>query len=120
MEPRKRGHWLEVETVGDVVVGRFVHCRILSEDAVQQAGEQLLDLVESGSAPKVVLDLGGVEGMSTSFLGKLTALRTRVVDAGGRLALCQVNPVVQEILTICRFDRLAPSYGTEHEALESF
>jgi anti-anti-sigma regulatory factor len=58
--------------------------------------------------------------MSTSFLGKLTALRTRVVDAGGRLALCRVNPVVQEILTLCRFDRLAPIYPSEHDALESF
>ena len=120
MAQRNRGHWLEVEMVGDVVVGRFVRCRILNEDAVQQAGEQLLDLAQGTGQPKVVLDLGGIEGMSTSFLGKLTALRTKVVEAGGRLALCRVSPVVQEILTICRFDRLAPIYAGEHEALESF
>ena len=120
MPPRKQGHWLEVETVGDVVVGRFVRCRILNEDAVQQAGEQLLGLVEGGGQPKVILDLRGVEGMSTSFLGKLTAFRTKVVDAGGQLALCRVSPLVQEILTICRFDRLAPVYASEQEALGSF
>ena len=120
MPPRTHGHWLQVETVGEVAVGRLTQCRILNEDAVEQAGTQLLGLMESTGCKKVVLDLGTVEGMSTAFMGKLVALHRQVEAAGGRLVLCQVRPALLEVFTICRFNKLVQIYAGEQEALQSF
>ena len=71
MGKQKQTNWLEVETVGDVAVGRFAQCRILHDEAVQEAGTQLLGLMEATGCRKVLLDLTQVEGMSTAFMGKL-------------------------------------------------
>lgn len=120
MRTRTSEHWLEVETIGSVVVGRFIHCRILHEQAVEDAGQQLLGLTEATGCAHVLLDLGNVEGMTTAFVGKLVALYNQVTAAGGRLAMCRVRPFLSEIFTICRFPGRAAIYPSEQEALDSF
>jgi anti-sigma B factor antagonist len=120
MAKHKPTNWLEVETVGDVAVGRFAQCRILHDDAVQEAGQQLLGLVDATGCRKVLLDLAGIEGMTTSFMSKLVALHQQVERGGGRLALCGVSPSLLEIFTICQFTRLVHIYPGEQKALESF
>src|SRR6185369_1528181 len=74
MRSRTPEHWLEVETIGVVAVGRFIHCRILHEEAVEEAGRQMLALSRDTGCPNVLLDLDNVEGMTTAFVGKLVSL----------------------------------------------
>src|SRR5205807_1711026 len=113
-------HWLEVETIGNVVVGRFIHCRILHEEAVEQAGRQMLALIQDTGCANVLLDLKHVEGMTTAFLGKLVALYNQVTAGNGRLALCGVRPFLLEIFTICHFPGRDAIYPGEQQALASF
>ena len=120
MRSRTPEHWLEVETIGNVAVGRFIHCRILHEEAVEEAGRQMLDLSRDTGCPNVLLDLNNVEGMTTAFVGKLVTLYNQITAAGGRLALCRVRPLLREIFTICQFPGRHAIYNGEREALESF
>jgi anti-anti-sigma factor len=120
MPSRTPEHWLEVETIGNVAVGRFIHCRILHEAAVEEAGRQMLALVNDSGCKNVLLNLDNVEGMTTAFLGKLVALYNQVTAGGGRLALCRVRPILMEIFNICHFPGRSSIYPGEQEALDSF
>lgn len=120
MALHSHGHWLEVETIGDVAVARFTRRRILQEESVQAAGEQLLGLTEDTGCRKVVLNFSKVQGMTTSLLGKLVATHRKLEKVGGRLVLCEVGPSLEEIFTLCGLPRLVPVYAQEQEALQSF
>jgi stage II sporulation protein AA (anti-sigma F factor antagonist) len=66
-----------------------------------------------------VLNFSCVERISTEMLGKLVALQKKVQDRGGRLALCQVNPKLQEIFKIFKLPQLLTIYDDEQEALQT-
>src|SRR5262249_34613618 len=106
MATHSKGHWLDVETVGDIAVARFTRRRILQEDSVQAAGDQLLGLPEDTGCRKVVLNFSKVEGMTTALVGKLVAAHRKIEQAGGRLVLCEVGAPLQEILTLCKLPQV--------------
>ena len=120
MVKRPKGNWLEVETVGDIAVARFTRRRILQEESVQAAGEQLLGLPENTGCRNVVLNFSKVEGMTTSLLGKLVATHRKIEQAGGRLVLCEVGEPLQEIFALCKLPQILSIYEQEQEALQSF
>ena len=120
MAAQPRGNWLEVETVGDVTVARFTRRRILQEESVQAAGEQLLGLSQDAGCRKLVLNFGKVEGMTTALLGKVVATHRKIQEAGGRLVLCEVGAPLREIFTLCKLPQVLPIYAQEQEALQSF
>jgi len=120
MATRSEGHWLEVETVGDIAVARFTRRRIVQEDSVEKAGEQLLGLPEDTGCRKVVLNFSKVEGMTTALIGKLVATHRKIEQSGGRLVLCEVGTPLQEIFTLCKLPQLVSIYKQEQEALQSF
>ena len=120
MATRSRGNWLEVETVGDIAVARFTRRRILQEESVQTAGDQLLGLPEDTGCSKVVLNFSKVEGMTTALLGKLVATHRKIEQSGGRLVLCEVGAPLREIFALCKLPQLLSIYEQEQEALQSF
>ena len=118
MTTRPESSWLEVERVGDVAVARFMRHRILEDDAVRAAGEELLGLSDDDSCRKLLLNFGNVESLTTAFFGKLLALHRRVEAAGGRLALCAVGPFLREIFGILKLPAAVTVYDDEQQALQ--
>jgi anti-anti-sigma factor len=113
-------HWLEAEQIGRVTVVTFTQRELLEEAIIQAVGEQLLALVEDHNCPRLILNLSTVKRLSTMVLGKLIALHNRVRTAGGRLALCGINPEIRGIFEILNLTRLLPIYVEEQEALQTF
>jgi anti-sigma B factor antagonist len=112
--------WLEIEQVGDVTVVRFTTRTILSNDAIEAIGGQLLGLVEQAGCRQFVLNLENVESISTAMVGKFVALHRRLEAAQGRLVLCRLGPFLVEIFKVLNLGQLARVYGEETEAVQSF
>ena len=117
-QPRRRR--LEVEDIGDVTLVKFTDRKILDEQNIQIIGEQLFSLVDDLARRKLLLNFSNVEYMSSAALGKLITLYKKVKEAGGRLALCAINPQIRELFDITRTNQLFHIYDEEQDALQSF
>jgi anti-sigma B factor antagonist len=108
------------EQIGKVTVVRFQRPRILDEWDVASTSGPLLALVEKQGRHNVLLDFGGVERLTTDFLGKLITLHQKAQALGGRLALCGLHPDVYPIFETLGLPKLLHIYPDERSALQSF
>jgi serine/threonine-protein kinase RsbW len=90
-------------------------------DAVntQQAIVQVNAAVAAG-ARHVLLDLGGVTFMSSSGLRALLLVRKELLNKGGQLRLCNLQPHVLEVFTLTGFTQVFAIHTTREEALRAF
>jgi anti-anti-sigma factor len=76
--------------------------RVSSYELAEGMGRELLDAVQGKPSPKVVVDLGKLEYMSSVGYGPLISLRGRIREASGRLILCNLSGVVKEMFEATR------------------
>jgi anti-anti-sigma factor len=91
-----------VHQVEEVVVLTIRLERVANYDLAQGMERELLAAVEGAPAPKVVVDLRHLVYMSSVGYGPFISLRVLVRDAGGRLVLCGLSPVLKEMFDATR------------------
>jgi anti-anti-sigma factor len=81
--------------------------------------ERLLPLVsEAGkSGHGVVLDFAGVDYISSAGLRVLMLAAKDARAAGGKIAVAALQPLVNEIFQISRFDKVLPCHASVDEAV---
>jgi anti-sigma B factor antagonist len=67
--------------------------------------DTLIDKSAEKRGVRLVLDLGDVEYMSSSALGKLIDLKKTVVGRGGKLRIENLRPDLLEVFRITRLDQ---------------
>jgi anti-sigma B factor antagonist len=100
-EPR-----LVVSNAGTSTVVRITDCDGLSDFNVEALGQQLNVLVEGCGPQHLLLDLGGIEFLTSAALGKLVGLHRKLCAEGGKLILVNPTLAVQATLAITRLDKL--------------
>jgi anti-anti-sigma factor len=65
----------------------------------------------------VLVDLGGVDYISSAGLRVLLMAAKQSKATHGRLAVAALRPVVKEIFEISRFSHIVPIFGTAAEAV---
>jgi anti-anti-sigma factor len=70
-----------------------------------------------GEAERVVIDLGGVEHVSSAGLRVLMLARKQVKAQSGTLVVASLQPVVREIFEISRFTLVFDVFASVREAL---
>jgi anti-anti-sigma factor len=118
MVSQSQNLWLEVDQVGEVTVVRFKIPWILKEGTIEAIGEALYGLAEGAGCRKIVLNFANVKSLASTMFGKLTALHQRVEACGGRLALCSIDPGLQEVFETVKLTGLLPIYASEQEAIQ--
>ena len=81
----------------------------VDESSWAEFGEGLSKAIEQASAAKigkVVIDLAGLDYMSSRGLRALTVAKREGEQAGIMLSLASPNEVMREILAISRYDKL--------------
>jgi anti-sigma B factor antagonist len=111
---------IDIETIGDVTVARFVDKKILDENNIQIIGNQLFALVEEDGAKRIVLDFSNVEYLSSAALGKLITMEKKVKQAGGKLRLCSIRPDIYEVFAITKLNKVFEIKDDVDQALEGF
>ena len=96
----------------DAVLVRLTRKRVVSEDDIQRIGDALLDLVREEGRTRLVLDLAGVDFLTSAFLGKILWLLIQLRGRGGRLALCGLGESMVRLFQ--------PSAGHPPEGLAFF
>jgi len=104
----------------DVKVVDFVESKILDEANIAEIGQQLTALVEARDRPKVLLDFGKVDHLSSAALGMLINVNNRVKTQNGQLRLANIKPQIIEVFEITKLNKLFKILPTRQDALASF
>lgn len=94
--------YISLRPEGDVVVVALKHTQLTDEDNIDVMGFELSTLVDQHGCRKVILDLDGVEHVSSAVIGKFITLHRRLHRHEGRLVLCQLEDSLREVLNGCR------------------
>jgi len=105
------------EDIGDVTVG-------VVAGRLDAAGAPSLEVfcrewIQAGTR-KLVLDLSGLDYISSAGLRAILATAKRLQTAGGAIAVCGLSGVVREVFTISGFDALLPVAEDRAKAVEKF
>jgi anti-sigma B factor antagonist len=117
MTPYRR---LAIREAGDITVVTFRDHRLDHLPEITELGQELIRLVDEGRHRKLVLNLAGVELMSSIVLCKLISLCARVKSSNGIVKLCNLEPQVLEVIQMCKLDRIFDIAQDETEAELSF
>ncbi len=115
--PRPR---LQLENVDGVTVVSFTDTKIVTEDQIQEVGEELYALVEDGAKKKILLNFGNVQYCSSTVLGKLVGFKRRVDAAKGKLKLCCIHPDLLVPFKLTGLDKVFEIYAEEQAAINKF
>ena len=69
---------------------------------------------------QLCLNFGNVQYLSSTVLGKLITLNTRVNEDNGKLVLCAIRPQILEVFKITKLTKLFDITDDETTALSHF
>jgi len=115
--PRPR---LRIENVDGVAVVSFTDTKIVSEDQIQEVGDELYALVEDNTKKKILLNFGNVQYCSSTVLGKLVSLKRRIDAAKGKLKLCCIHPDLLVPFKLTGLDKVFEIHTEEQAALNKY
>lgn len=111
---------LDIETIGDITVAKFIDKKILDETNIQIIGNQLFGLIEEDNRKRIILDFSNVEYLSSAALGKLITLDKKAKAAGGKLRLCSIRPDIYEVFAITKLNKVFDIQEDQDQAMEGF
>lgn len=109
---------LRLEEVEGVLVVSFLESKIVTEENIQDMGDELYALVEKEGRTRLLLDFGNVQYLSSAALGRLINLKKKVAAASGQLRLFGVHPDLMEVFRITHLDTVFEIKPDRAKALE--
>jgi anti-sigma B factor antagonist len=109
-----------INKYGEINEVTLMDSRILDETVIGQLGEALNTIADEMEKPNIILNFEHVNYLSSAVLGKLVALRKRVVEGKGRVVLCGLKPDIFEIFKITQLNKVFEIYGDSSKALASY
>lgn len=111
---------LNVSQHKDISVVEFTENKILDEMNITEIGAALTALAEVKDRPKILLDFGNVDHLSSAALGMLINVNNRVRLQNGQLRLSNIKPQIMEVFVITKLNKLFRISATRNEAIGSF
>ena len=102
-----------------------VHVIVFSQRAVLDAfevemlGQELRSYIEQIETPRIVIDLGAVNDLSSSTLGMLISAKTAAEIRGGRVCLANVGDQLLQIFKIVKIHRMLAIHSSTDAAVKS-
>ena len=111
---------IQTHEIDGVHVVRFNDQQLFDERTVREAAEQIsVSLPNDGSLIRLVIDFSEVSLISSSALSKLILIQRRIAETRGKLRLCELSPVLQQVFRTSNLDRLFSIDRDVRSALEA-
>ena len=111
---------IKVSHEDDVIRVQFLDRNILDESSIQQIGEEIGQLIDGATNPKLLISFEQVEHLSSAALGTLITINNKRKQKGGQLRLASIDPQIYEVFVITKLDQLFQIHKTAEEAIASF
>jgi anti-sigma B factor antagonist len=110
----------EAKVVDGAHVIAFSQTEMLDAYDIEKQGDAVYRHIKRFDAPKVVIDLGNVQHMSSAALGMLVALRTVIeTKKGGQLRLANLRDDLLQIFKLTKLHKVLKIHEGVDEALAS-
>lgn len=96
------GQTVSVNQQGDVLILAILVPEIRQHEIADQLSRELKSAIQDQPSPKVVVDMTGVELMSSVAYLPFVGLRSKVLQAGGAVVLCNFSKVIKEMFESAR------------------
>ncbi len=90
----------------------------LDTQTVERFSAQCATAIDAGRA-NVVLDLSGLEYVSSAGLSSILGAAKRVQARGGRLTVAGLRGLVKEVFAISGFETVLPTYADVETAIKT-
>lgn len=107
---------MQIETVQEGDVAVLIPSGRIDSSTATELERACIAQVESGHG-KILLDLAGIDYVSSAGLRIFLVVGKMLQKKGGRLALCCLTPMVSEVLAIAGFDRILTTASNRGEGL---
>jgi anti-sigma B factor antagonist len=98
---------INLSEVDGVKVVRFHDRQLFDEKTVREVAEQIAVALPTDGGPiKMVLDFTEVGLISSTLLSKIILLQRRIDATHGKMRLCELSPVLQQVFRTSNLDRL--------------
>jgi anti-sigma B factor antagonist len=74
----------------------------------------------SGGSNHLLLNMGGIDYISSSGLRVVLSTGKKLSASGGKLAFCNLNPSVGEVFRVSGFNSIFQVFESEQDALNSY
>ena len=109
---------------GGVVLSAFIGARRDATAIPRQAARvhptTAAALPNDGTPIRLVVDFSDVNLISSTLLSKLILLQRRIDGSHGKMRLCELSPVIQQVFRTSNLDRLFRIDRDQRTALDSF
>ncbi len=98
---------IQVNDANGIKIIRFNDQQLFDERTVREVSEQIaISLPSDGTPIRLVLDFSKVNLISSSTLSKLILIQRRIDATRGKLRLCELSPILQQVFRTSNLDRL--------------
>jgi anti-sigma B factor antagonist len=104
----------------DIRIVEFTNSKIIDEMNIAEIGQTLTSIIDEPGPPKLLLDFGLVDHLSSAALGMLINANGRIKSKNGQLRLANIKPQIYEVFKITQLNKLFHIHPTRQEALASF
>jgi anti-sigma B factor antagonist len=112
---------IQVNDADGIKVVRFLDHQLFDERTVREAADQIAAaLPNDGSPIRLVVDFSDVSLISSTFLSKLILFQRRIDATRGKLRLCEMSPMIQQVFRTSNLDRLFKIDRDQRTAIDSF
>ena len=112
---------IQVHETNGITVVRFLDHQLFDERTVREVADQVAAaLPNDGSPIRLVVDFSDVNLVSSTLLSKLILLQRRVEASRGKLRLCEMSPIIQQVFRTSNLDRLFSIDRDQRTSIESF
>lgn len=111
---------LAINREGDVVRIDLLDRNILEEMYIHAIGVEIGQVIDSNAVPKIVINFGNVEHLSSAALGALININNKILEKGGQLRLSNIDSRVYEIFVITKLNKIFQIHEDHEQAVKSF
>jgi anti-sigma B factor antagonist len=112
---------IQVTEPDGIKVVRFQDHQLFDERTVREIADQIAEaLPNDGSPIRLVVDFSEVSLISSTFLSKLILLQRRIDATRGKMRLCEMTPIIQQVFRTSNLDRLFKIDRDQRTAIDSF
>ena len=108
--------YFTIEERGPVVLAHIAKASLSEEDNIEQLGQELSMLVDQFGCRQLTVNFEIVTMITSAALGKFIALHRNLHRREGRLVLCGVTGMVQDVLNATKLNEYFAVTATTDEA----
>lgn len=110
---------INIITASAATTVSFTSANLTAEHGLEQAAQQISDLVEKQKPKNLIIDFSDVKFFSSQMLGILINAKKKLSANGGNIIISGINPQLYRVFKITNLDKIFTFYPNAQAAIDN-